>query len=402
MMGAMENSRRPKVLNPTVLKLGLVSLFADISSEMLYPITPIFLTTVLGASMTSVGFIEGVAEAIASLLKTYSGAWSDRISRRKPFVAFGYLLAALAKPLTGVATSWTHVLLARGLDRTGKGIRTAPRDALLSEAVPEKLRGAAFGWHRALDSLGAAVGPLLAILYLSTNHHDLRKIYFWAVIPGLLSVLLALTVSETRQAHARTKDKFRLLPATALSAPFKSFLLSWGAFSLTNSSDVFLLMKTKASGVGLTEVILLYCFYNVTYSLFSPYFGGLSDRIGRKKLLLAGLAVFAAVYFGFSLATAPWQYWALFGIYGLYMASTDGVGKALAVDLIDPKEKATGLGIMGTVTGIATVIASSVAGLLWDHAGPTATFVYGASGAALAMLLLLRVPETRSGRRGPG
>lgn len=390
----MKNSSSDKVLNPTVVKLGLVSLFADISSEMLYPITPIFLTTVLGASMTSVGFIEGVAEATASLMKTYSGAWSDRISRRKPFVAFGYLLAALAKPLIGISTSWTHVLVARGLDRTGKGIRTAPRDALLAEAVSEKLRGAAFGWHRAMDSLGAAIGPLLAILYLSANHHDLRKIYFWAVIPGLLSVLFALTVSEPRQSRAKVQSKFRLRPLSTLSKPFRKFLVSWGIFSLTNSSDVFLLMKTKAAGVGLTEVILLYCFYNLTYSLLSPYFGGLSDRIGRKKLLLGGLGVFSAVYLGFSIAAAQWEFWALFGIYGLYMAATDGVGKALAVDLINPEEKATGLGILGTVTGVATVIASSVAGLLWDHAGSTATFVYGASGALLSMLILMRVPES--------
>ena len=386
----MEN----KVLNSTVLKLGLVSLFADISSEMLYPITPIFLTTVLGASMTSVGLIEGVAEAIASLLKTYSGAWSDRVSRRKPFVAIGYLLAALAKPLTGIATSWTHVLVARGLDRTGKGIRTAPRDALLSEAVSAELRGAAYGWHRAMDSLGAALGPLLAIWYLSNHSQDLRKIYYWALVPGLISVLLVLTVTEARRSKAPLKEKFRVFPRTTLSRPFKGFLASWGVFSLTNSSDVFLLMKTKAAGVSLSEVILLYCFYNLTYSLFSPYFGGLSDRIGRKKLLLAGLGVFALVYCGFSAASEVWQFWVLFGIYGLYMASTDGVGKALAVDLINPEEKATGLGVLGTVTGIATVVASSVAGLLWDHVGPNATFVYGAAGALLAMVLLLRVPET--------
>ncbi len=377
-----------KALNPTVFRLGLVSLFADISSEMLYPITPIFLTSVLGASMASVGLIEGCAEAIASLMKTYSGMWSDRISKRKPFVAIGYLLAAVAKPITGASSSWTHVLFARALDRTGKGIRTAPRDALLAEAVSENLRGAAFGWHRAMDTLGAAIGPLLAILYLSANH-DLRKIYYWALIPGLISVFLVLTLTEKKQSIQKATPKASFFPRTTLKPAFKNFLCAWGAFSITNSSDVFLLMKTKAAGIGLTELILLYCFYNLSYALLSPYLGSLSDRIGRRRILIAGLLVFAFVYLGFSFASLRWEFWFLFSVYGMYMAATDGVGKALAIDLVGAKEKATGIGILGTVTGISTLIASCVGGILWDHFGASATFLYGACGAIVAILIFL-------------
>ncbi len=390
----MQDQSKEKVLNPTVVQLGLVSLFADISSEMLYPITPIFLTTVLGASMTSVGFVEGFAEAVASLLKTYSGAWSDRISRRTPFVAAGYFLSAIGKPIIGFSTGWTQVLFARSLDRTGKGLRTAPRDALLAEAVSSRLRGAAFGWHRAMDTLGAAIGPLFAIFYLSLEGQNLRQIYYWALIPGLIAVGISLLVKEKKAETKKERSPIRFFDFGSFSSPFKTYLGAWTLFSLTNSSDVFLLMKAKAEGIGLTEIILLYCGYNLVYSVFSPYFGALSDRIGRKGLLVSGLLVFAAVYLGFSFATAHWHFWILFGVYGTYMAATDGVGKALAVDLIESSRKATGLGALGTVTGISTVFASTIAGLLWDHFGALSTFIYGASGAFLAAVVLIQVKES--------
>jgi MFS family permease len=382
------------VLTPTVVKLGLVSLFADISSEMLYPITPIFLTTVLGASMSSVGLIEGFAEAAASLLKTYSGAWSDRIGRRTPFIAFGYFLAAVGKPLIGFSSSWPQVFFARGLDRTGKGLRTAPRDALLAESVPENLRGAAFGWHRAMDTMGAAIGPLFALLYLSRRgEQNLRSLYFWALIPGLVAVAISLLVKEKSPAPRKTQSPLRFFDWKSFTPAFKTYLLSWTLFSLTNSSDVFLLMKAKACGIGLSAVILLYCGYNLVYSIFSPYFGGLSDHVGRKKLLLFGLGIFALVYTGFAAAARPWQFCVLFAVYGLYMAATDGIGKALAVDLVPAERKATGLGALGTVTGFSTIVASTVAGILWDQFGASSALLYGAAGAVLAAIVLVRVPE---------
>jgi len=392
----VEKRSQEKVLNPTVVRLGLVSLFADISSEMLYPITPIFLATVLGASMTSIGFIEGVAEAVASLLKTFAGSWSDRIQRRKPFVVAGYFLSAMAKPLTGVATAWVHVLCARGLDRTGKGLRSAPRDALLAEAVSPKSRGAAFGWHRAMDTIGATIGPLLAITYLAFYNNDLRSIYYFAVIPGVISVFFVLSIKEKKvlQANAKQNESTVFLPRAKwrdLPKDFKAYLFSWGVFSVANSSDVFLLMRAKEQGMSLNLVIFMYCFYNLTFSLMSPYFGKLSDRVPRKNILILGLFIFSLVYLGFSMATSHWHFWLLFGIYGLYMAATDGVGKALAVDLVDSRMKATGLGILGTVTGISTVFASTISGGIWDQFGPSWTFIFGMAGALTAMVLLTRV-----------
>ncbi len=387
-MPIKDAEKNETALSPTVKKLGLVSFLADVSSEMLYPITPIFLTTVLGASVTSLGFIEGLAEAIASLMKTYSGFWSDRIQKRKPFIWLGYLFAAVAKPLTGFSQVWSQVLFARAFDRTGKGLRTAPRDALLAESVPMHLRGAAFGWHRAMDTLGAAVGPLLAILFLKYSD-NLRSIYYLAFIPGLLAVLVALSIKEKKVERVAISHRKSWASFFSLPTNFKYYLFTWTIFSLANSSDVFLILKTEQSGVGLTQTILMYCFYNLIYALMSPYLGGMSDRIGRKKVLLFGLLVFAIVYVGFILATSASHFWILFGIYGLYMAATDGVGKAFAIDLLDEDKKATAIGYLGTVMGISTLVASTVAGLLWDHFGSAATFSYGAVGALFTCIALM-------------
>ena len=382
---------KPQALTPTVLRLGWVSFFADVASEMLYPITPIFLTLVLGTSVANVGFIEGIAEGVASLLKATSGRWSDRIQNRKTFVWLGYLFAAVAKPITGLATSWTHVLFARSFDRVGKGIRSAPRDALLSESVAPEVRGAAFGWHRMMDTLGATTGPLLAIVFLQIwkDPASLRYLYILALIPGLISVLIVLSLKEPARrkvtALSKAPESWRL---SLLTRQFKIYLTGWTCFSIANSSDVFLLLKVEKSGASLTTTILLYVFYNLLYSVMSPYFGSLSDRIGRKRILIGGLGVFAFVYTAFGFATELWQFATLFGIYGLYMAATDGVGKAFAVDLVPKNLKATGLGILGSTTGFATIAASSVAGLLWDHFGPEWTFFYGAAGAVLDMLTL--------------
>ena len=391
--GFVNDRPQKKALNPTVFKLGMVSLFADISSEMLYPITPIFLTTVLGASMTSVGLIEGIAEGTASLLKVFSGSWSDRLKKRKIFIGVGYLLSAIAKPVIGFATAWPQVLTARTLDRFGKGIRSSPRDALLADAVPKELRGEAYGWHRGMDTLGAALGPLIALAYLHF-YSDLRPIFSWALIPGLISVFFVLSLKEP-VAKETIKKKVEL-KLSVFSSSFKRYLFAWTCFSLTNSSDVFLLLKVQKSGYSLTTTLFLYVFYNLLYAVSSPYLGKLSDHWGRKKTLIAGLLVFAAVYLLFGFAYAEWQYWILFGVYGIYMGATDGVGKALAVDLIDPQLKATGLGVLGAFTGFATIAASALAGVLWDHAGAQATFIYGAMGALIAIILLatLKIPRT--------
>ncbi len=388
------DSTEEKVLNPTVLKLGLVSFFADVASEMLYPITPIFLTTVLGASMTSLGLIEGVAEAIASLMKTYSGIWSDRISNRKSFIFAGYLLAAVAKPIIGFSQTWPQVLFARSLDRTGKGLRSAPRDALLADSVAERSRGEAFGWHRAMDTMGAALGPLFALYFISVKPDDLRGLYYWALIPGLLSVAVVFLVRDKKKSSTKPKHvaSFNFFKEWgSLNPQFKNYLLAWGLFSIANSSDVFLLMKVKDAGISTQAVILLYCGYNLVYSLASPFLGKLSDQIGRKRILILGFIMFMVVYLGFSAMKTVTGFAVLFLIYGLYMAATDGVGKAITVDLADQDKKATCLGLLGTVTGLCTIFASLIAGLLWDHVGASAAFLYGAFGALAAILVLLQV-----------
>lgn len=349
---------------------------------------------VLGASMTSLGIIEGIAEAIASLLKTYSGSWSDKTLRRKPFIVIGYLLGAISKPFIGISTSWVGVLFARGLDRTGKGLRSAPRDAMIAESTAPEFRGAAFGWHRGMDTLGAVLGPLLAIFLMDLYSTNLRSLYFWALIPGLISVLVVLSIKEKSHVQSQNAWKNPFQAWGGLSHSFKKYLFAWTIFSLANSSDVFLLMKAKDSGLSTTIVILLYCVYNLTYAVSSPYLGKLSDRIARKKLMIAGFAIFALAYLGFSQAHTTWHFWVLFLFYGFYMGATDGVGKAMAVDLSSKNLSGTALGILGTVTGLTTIFASFVAGLLWDHIGSQWTFLYGALGSVIAILILITVKKS--------
>lgn len=378
-----------KNLDPTVKKLGVVSFFADVASEMLYPITPIFLTTILGASMSSLGIIEGTAEAIASLLKTYSGVWSDRLSKRKPFIILGYLLGGISKPFIGISTSWFQVLFLRVLDRTGKGLRSSPRDALIADVVSPSQRGSAFGWHRSMDTLGAAVGPLLTITLLSLTTLQLRSLYFFALIPGLLSVAMAMTIKEQKHPLPRVANTKTNWSLKQLTPSLKTYLIAWTIFSLTNSSDVFILMKAKNSGFSTNMIVFLYCAYNLIYALSSPYLGSLSDKLPRKYLMFFGLLTYSFVYLGFGLSSEPWHYWILFIFYGLYMGATDGVGKALAVDLSPEHQKATTLGLLGTSTGFATIIASSLAGIIWDSIGSSYTFFFGTLGALLASALIL-------------
>lgn len=389
-MTSIKDEKIKNQLPASVIQLGFVSFFADIASEMLYPITPLFLTGVLGASMGSLGLIEGMAEAMASLLKTYSGAWSDRWTQRRPLILTGYFLSAISKPMIGICGNWTQVLSARLLDRTGKGLRSAPRDALIADSIDEKQRGRAFGWHRAMDTAGAILGPLIALIYLEKNPENLRPLYAWSLLPGLISVAVLLLVSEKKRiASQSTKSvgfSFSLRPFE--NSALNKYFLGWGLFCLTNSSDVFLLMRAKSLGASNSMVILMYCAYNLTYALASPYLGKISDHFPRRKIMSVGLFIFAMVYAGFGFANSLWQLWILFFTYGFYMACTDGVGKALVVDLCHPEEKGKVLGMFGTLTGLSTLIASTTAGLLWEHYGSRWTFTYGAIGSLLAIFFL--------------
>ncbi len=380
-------------MNPVILKVGLISFFADLSSELLYPITPIFLTTVLHASMTSVGLIEGVAELTASFLKVWAGRLSDRAGKRRPFVWGGYLVSTLSKASIGLATSWFGVLVARSMDRVGKGVRTAPRDALIAESVDKSELGLAFGIHRGMDTLGAVLGPLAALALLEfygTGH--LRMFYLLALFPGAFAVLLAMKLPEAAnsRAPALSVPKSERAALAELPRSYFVFMLGWGIFSFVNSSDAFLLLRTQGNGNSLGHTVIMYCLFNLVYALSSPFLGKLSDRIGKLTTLKASLVVFALVYFGFGWGVSPWV---LFPVYGLFMGMSEGVGKALVAELVPAGRArelgATAQGFFGMVSGLSALGASLMAGMLWDRVGPEAPFYYGGFGAILALFVFL-------------
>lgn len=362
----MRSFKYIKTKYPQILILGIVSFFTDVASEMLYPVIPIFLTTVLGASMTNLGIVEGIAEGLSSLLKTYSGYWSDKISKRLPFLFLGYLISAISRPMIGLSSTFYHVLGARSLDRIGKGLRTAPRDALIADIVEIKDRGLAFGWHRFMDTLGAVIGPLICLLILN-YYIDIKEIFFWAIIPGLLSVLAILFLSETPM-KKNFSSKFEL-KWKDFSFDFKYYQISWMIFCLTNSSDAFLILKMRHSGISISNVLLIYAFYNFIYALFSPYFGGLSDKLGKRKILIFGACIFSIVYIGFAFSNLFYEFIFLMFLYGIYMASTEGVSKAYVSELVPSHLKASALGIFGTIIGISQIAASVLVGFIWDKYG---------------------------------
>ena len=375
-------------ISRNVLLLGVVSFFADVSGEMVYPIVPLFLTATLGAPVVAVGVIEGIAESTASILKLFSGWFSDRIGKRRPLVFGGYALAALAKFGLAAAAAWPFVLIARFVDRAGKGIRTAPRDALIAASSDPASHGRAFGLHRAMDTLGAIVGPLLALLLLALLGDRYRLIFLAALVPGAIGALLVLTVKEVA-APARVGPPPLLLSLKRYDRRFRLFLLVTFAFAIGNSSDVFLILRARDLGLSATAAILAYVVYNCTYAGLSLPAGIRSDRIGRRWLLGVGFIIFAVVYASFALTDRAWTVWPLFAIYGAYIALTDGVGKAYVSDLVPDEQRATALGLYNALTGVAVLFASVLGGVLWDVVGPSATFAFGAGTALLALALLV-------------
>lgn len=372
-----------------VVVLGVVSLFADISSEMVYPLIPLFLTATLGAPVVAVGLIEGVAESTASLLKWVFGWFSDRIRRRVPFTFAGYALAAVAKPALAAAYVWPAALFVRFLDRSGKGIRTAPRDALIADSTDKAQRGRAFGLHRAMDTSGAIVGPLAALGLLAWfGGHNYRPIFLIAGIPGAISILLVLFVREVRHTP-RTGPLPPLLSLAGYDRRFLQFVAVTVLFSLGNSSDAFLILRSKDVGLGATAIVLAYVLYNVAYAALSLPAGIRSDRIGRRPVLVAGFAIFALVYVGFALVSDGWMIWPLFIVYGAYIAFTEGVGKAYVSDLVPSDRRGAALGLYNASLGVMLLFSSIIGGALWSLVGPAATFAFGASTAAAAALLLL-------------
>lgn len=387
--------------NRTLMLAALTSLLTDISSEMVYPLLPVFLTVTLGASKSTLGLIEGIAESLAQLLRVFAGAWSDRLGRRKPLAAGGYAASALGKVLLYVAGSWIWVLGARVIDRLGKGVRSAPRDAMIAECVPASARGKAFGFHRAMDSLGAAVGIAIAYWVLRTAEDGIRTVLLISILPAALGVASMLAVrEEAGRVREVTVKRQRLRPLEAwraLPPKLKRYLLIVLLFTIGNSSNQFLLLRASERGFGEADVVLLYLVYTAVYAAACLPAGWLSDRVGRKALLATGYAVYGAVYLGFAIvgeAPAAWAaagLWALFAIYGLHIGLTEGVEKALLVDLAPAELRATVLGLNATIIGLGLLPASVIAGLLWDVAGPAAPFYLGAAAGLAAAVALWKL-----------
>jgi len=360
-----------------IIILGITSFLTDVSSEMIYPILPVFLVTTLGASPAILGLIEGIAESVASLLKVFSGYWSDKVKKRKPFAIFGYANSAAGKLFLFFSTSWTFVLFGRVIERFGKGVRTAPRDALIADAASAGTRGAAFGLHRSLDALGAVGGVILAYFFVVYYKGNIRNIFLMSLVPAFLGVMFLFLVKEKKAVQEKASPKIKFQWKT-LDRKLQLFLIFTFLFTLGNSSNQFLLLKAKDAGNTLTAVILFYLVYHISRVLFTYPASRLSDKIGRKKVLVFGYFIYALVYLGFALNTSSIMFWVLFGVYGLYMGFTEGVEKALVTDIAPQHLKATTIGLHATLVGIGLLPASLLAGLLWKYLSPAAPFYFGA------------------------
>jgi len=378
-----------KYITKSVWILSVISLFTDTASEMLYPVMPIYLKTI-GFSILLIGVLEGFAEAIAGLSKGYFGKLSDNSGKRVPFVQAGYALSAISKPMMAFFIYPLWIFFARTIDRFGKGIRTGARDAILSDEATSATKGKVFGFHRSMDTLGAVLGPSFALLYLYYFPSDYKTLFFIAFIPGLLAIIASFLLKDKRKSIEKKKT----------STPFFSFLRYWKqsppeyrrlvagllAFTLFNSSDVFLLLKVKQAGLNDTMIIGVYIFYNLVYALFSYPIGALADKIGLKKMFLTGLALFACVYFCMSVNTNLYFFFALFFLYGIYAAATEGISKAWISNISDKKDTATAIGTYSGFQSICTMFASSLAGLIWFQFGASATFLL--TGTATLLIIL--------------
>lgn len=372
-------------MSRNVVALGLVSFFTDVSSEIIYPLLPLFLTTVLAASASTIGAIEGAAESTAALLKLGSGWLSDRTRSRKRLVVAGYGLSTLVRPLVAIAQSAGHVLAVRLADRVGKGVRSSPRDALIADSVDASVRGRAFGFQRAADHAGAVLGPLLAFALLGMTNISLRNLFWLAAIPGFLAVVvLVFWVRDIPHAAKEIGQHVDL--SKPLGKRFWAFLGVVLIFTLGNSTDAFLLLRASQLGVPIALIPILWATLHAVKSLSSTPGGMLSDRVGRKLPIVIGWTLYAGVYFGFARATHEWHAWALFAAYGIYFGLTEGVEKALVADVVPAARRGTAFGWYNLAIGLGALPASLMFGLIWDRAGYAAAFSVGAGLALVAAL----------------
>lgn len=394
-----------------MLGLGAVSFFTDVSTEMIYPLLPVFLAGVLGANASFIGAIEGSAESTASLLKVVTGWWSDKIGRRKPLVVAGYAIASFVRPFTALAQTATQVLAIRVTDRVGKGIRTAPRDALLADSAHPEARGRAFGFHAAADNAGAVLGPLIAFLFLKIqgvqslegtkgliprDEQAIRNVFWLASIPALVAVVVLVIVVRDVP-RTGTGDRVAAPSGGAsggadvsmgLSRRFWAYLVVILLFTLGNSTDAFLLLRAHQLGVPLALAPILWALLNLVKAATGTYGGHLSDSLGRKPLIVGGWLLYAAVYFAFGWATAAWHAWALFAVYGIFYGMTEGTEKALVADIVPRARRGSAFGWYNLAIGLGALPASLIFGAIWDRAGAPSAFVFGATLALVAAVLM--------------
>jgi len=383
----MKEERKFFGFEKNIFFTGLVSFFMDMSSEMIYPLVPVFLASVLGVNKSLIGLIEGIAESSASLLKVFSGWLSDRIGNRKNLMIAGYAISTLSRPLMATAGTWQRILGARFIDRLGKGIRTAPRDAIIAESSKASHLARSFSFHRSMDTLGAVAGPGLAYLLLQAFTDDYRRVFWLSMIPGVIAVLIIIWFIKEKKNPAADKQKPPRLSLKVFDWRVKCFILIAALFALGNSSDAFLILRAQQLGISTVMIPIVYLTFNLVYALCGIPAGIAADRFGMKRIILAGFILFAALYYGFAVATTPSGVWALFALYGVFMGLTEGIQKAYLATIIPSALKATAFGVFATAVGLAQLPASLIAGLLWDRLSPSATFYFGAATASLAALL---------------
>ncbi|MFL5570492.1 MAG: MFS transporter [Gemmatimonadaceae bacterium] len=394
-----------------------MSFFTDVSTEMIYPLLPLFLAGILGANASFIGAIEGVAETTASLLKLVSGWWSDRITSRKPLVVAGYLIASIARPFTAITRSAGQVLAIRVTDRVGKGIRTSPRDALLADSAAPEARGLAYGFHAAADNAGAVLGPLVAFMILrlhgvgtldtsrylgAHDEHAIRNVFWLAAIPAAIAMLVLVFVVTDVPRGSRDSEVRAgvVIGDTRLSRRFWAYLLVVLLFTLGNSTDAFLLLRANQLGVPVALAPILWAVLNFVKAATGTYGGQLSDRLGRKPLIVGGWLLYAAVYFAFARAGAPWQAWALFAVYGIFYGMTEGTEKALVADLVPKSRRGSAFGWYNLAIGLGALPASLIFGAIWDRSGAPSAFLFGATMALVAAVLMAFVAPRVNASRG--
>jgi MFS family permease len=398
--------RRYRGLPRNVVAIGLVSLLNDASSEIIYPLLPLFLTTGLGASAKAIGIIEGAAESMSSLLKLFAGYISDRIGKRKWLVVGGYALASFVRPFLGLATNWHQVLAIRLGDRVGKGVRTSPRDAMIADTVAPEQRGLAFGFHRAMDHAGAVIGPLIGYLLVvlfvvnatAPTRREFMFIFLLASVPAVLAVLVAVFFMRESPVQRTKAAETPKLSLRGFDANFKRFLVILALFTLSNSSDSFLILRARDSGVSIALVPLLWSAHHGSKVLSSLWGGDLSDRLGRKRLIVSGWILYAAVYAGFAFVSNEVSVWVLFLIYGIYFGLAEGAEKALVADLVRADQRGTAYGLYNLALGIAVFPASLLMGMIWDWKGARTAFLISAGFGAMAAVLLLLFVRPRPER----